>query len=80
MPCKLHIKNLSNAVENAFTDHVILFDENHFLFQQNNKVNKRKLIKATIQGTARVINYEDLIKAEREHDRKEATSGRNYGP
>jgi hypothetical protein len=36
-------------------------DENHLLFQQNNERNLRKATKARVQGTARVMTYEDLI-------------------
>ena len=80
-PCKLRICKLANGAENAFADRAILRDENHLLFEQNNESNVWRGTKSTIQGTAKVMAYEDLMEAERERDNKKAAqeAGRGRG-
>lgn len=60
---KLSIQKVADAAENAFAKGAILLDENLLLFEQNNEKTTRTLIKATVIGTTKVINYEDIIKA-----------------
>jgi hypothetical protein len=79
-PCKRYVQKLANAVENAFADRAILLDENLLLFEQNNQKAPRKVIKATVLGSARVLSYEDIAEAQKQRDIKEtaaeATRGR----
>lgn len=72
--CKLHIQKLANAAENAFADRAILLDENLLLFEQNNEKTTRKSVKATVVGGARVMSYEDIVKAQKQRDIKEAAA------
>jgi hypothetical protein len=55
-------------------------DENLLLFDQNIKKATRKSIIARVVGSARVVSYEDIIKAQKERDimevAAEATQGR----
>jgi hypothetical protein len=62
-PCKRDIQKLANVAENAFTNRAILLDENLLLFEQNNEKATRKSIRAIVVGSARVMSYEDIIKA-----------------
>jgi hypothetical protein len=41
----------------------IRLDENLLLFVQNNEKTTRTLMKATVVGTAKVLSYEDIVKA-----------------
>lgn len=60
---KLSIQKIVDAAKNAFNKRVILLDENLLLFKQNNEKITRILIKATVMSTAKVLSYEDIIKA-----------------
>jgi hypothetical protein len=60
---KLSIQKIVDAVENTFAERAILLNENILLFEQNNEKTTRILIKATVIGTAKVLSYEDIIKA-----------------
>jgi hypothetical protein len=72
--CILQIPKLANAPENAFSDQAILLDENLLLFEPNNERNTRKSIKAIAIGSAKVMDYEDIVKAQRQRDLKEANA------
>ena len=61
--CKTQIYKLANSTEKAFADRAILLDENLLLFEQNNEINTRKSIKATVVGKAKVMKYEDIVEA-----------------
>jgi hypothetical protein len=55
-------------------------DENLLLFQQNNEKTTRTSIKATIEGTAKVSSYEDIVEAQQKRDMKEAEAIAVRGP
>jgi hypothetical protein len=44
------------------------------LFEQNNEKATRKFIRATVVGSARVMSYEDIVKAQKQRDIKEAAA------
>jgi hypothetical protein len=71
-PCKLRIKKMANAGKNAFADRAILLDENPLLCEQNNKKTTCNSIKAIVVGSARVLSYEDIVKAQKKRDEKKA--------
>jgi hypothetical protein len=73
-PCKSDIQKLANAAENAFADRAILLDENLLLFEQNNEKATRKSIRATVVGSAGIMSYEDIVKAQKQYDIKEAAA------
>jgi len=54
---------MANAAEKAFADRAILLDENKLLFEQNNEKTTRLLIRLTVIGTAKVMSYDNVIKA-----------------
>jgi hypothetical protein len=59
-----HFQKLANASEKAFADHTILLDENRLLFEQNNEKTTRQSVKSTMPGNARIMTYDDMVKAE----------------
>jgi hypothetical protein len=69
---KLSIQKIADAAENAFTERAILLDENLLLFEQNNEKTVRTSVKATVVGTAKVMSYEDIVKARQKRDMKDA--------
>jgi hypothetical protein len=71
----LQIQSLGNAAENVFADRAILLDENLLFFEQNNKRNTRKSIKATAVSSAKVMSYKDIVEAQKQRDIKEANTG-----
>lgn len=62
-PYKNHFRKLINAVEKAFASRAILLDENKLLVEQNNEKTSRVSIHSTVTGTARVMTYDDIVKA-----------------
>jgi hypothetical protein len=49
-------------------------NENLLLFEQNNEKVTYKSIKATVVGSARVMSYKDIVKAQKQRDLKEAAA------
>ena len=49
-------------------------DENFLLFEQNNEKATCKSIIATVVGSARVMNYEDIVEAQKQGEIKEAAA------
>jgi hypothetical protein len=49
-------------------------DKNLLLFEQNSEKVVHKSIKATVVGSARVLSYKDIVKAQKQHDIKEAVA------
>jgi len=49
-------------------------DENLLLFEQNNEKATCKSIKATVVGSAKVMSYKDIVKAQKQRDLKEAVA------
>lgn len=71
---KLYYQKLANVAEHAFANRAILLDENALLFEQNNEKATRKLIRATVVGSAKVMTYEDIVKAQRQRDIKDVAA------
>ena len=71
-PSKFRLEKLANAAEKAFADRAILFDKNCLTFQQNNEATSRQLTRSTVVGKAKVMSYDDIVKAQVKRDAKEA--------
>jgi hypothetical protein len=69
---KLSVQKIADAAENAFAERAILLDENMLLFEQNNEKTIRTSMKAIVVGTAKVLSYKDIIKAQQKRDIKDA--------
>ena len=63
-PTQRHFRKLANATEKLFADRAILLDENRLLFQQNNEKITRQSIPSTVIGNAKIMTYDDIVKAE----------------
>jgi hypothetical protein len=73
-PSKYRFQKLANATEKAFIDRAILLDEKKLLFEQNNEKTTRLSVRSTVTGNARIMTYDDIIKAQRKRNLKEATT------
>lgn len=72
---KRRLQELVITAENAFTERVLLLDENKLSFGQNNESRTRASTRSTVIGKAKVISYEDIIEAQRKRDIKETNTG-----
>jgi len=66
------MRKLANAAEKAFAERALLLDENRLLFEQNNESSCRQSARSTVVGKAKVMSYEDIVKAKAERDAREA--------
>ena len=78
-PTKHHFQKLANATEKAFADRTILLDENRLLFEQNNEKTTRQSVKSTMPGNARIMTYDDIVKAEQKRAAKVGVAGGKRG-
>ena len=69
-PGRYRFQKLANAAEKAFADCAIFFDENKLLFKQNNEKTTRLSIKLTVIKNAKVVTYNDIVKAQKKYDIK----------
>lgn len=76
---KLYLQKLANAAERAFTDRALLFDENKLLFEQNNEKLTRATTRPTIVGRAKIMSYDDILKAQRRRDERESAVAQSDG-
>jgi len=67
---RLHQKHIK-ATQLSFAQRTLLEEHNRFLAQINNEAKPRRSTKSEVPGTARVMSYEDLIKAKIERAAKE---------
>ena len=74
---KLHIQKVVNAAEQSFANCALLADENQSLIVQNNEKKVRQAAKATISGPAKIMTYEDIVRAQKARNENEAKSRRN---
>jgi hypothetical protein len=58
----------------AFADRGLLLDENRLLFEQNNERTTRLSTKATVIGTAKVMSYDEIVKAQQRRDAREGVT------
>ncbi|CEJ58347.1 hypothetical protein PMG11_07006 [Penicillium brasilianum] len=59
---------LSRAAEKVFTERALLLEENLILFKQNNEITCRQSTGQTVIGHAKVMRYEDIVKAQKKRD------------
>lgn len=79
-PTRHHFQKLADATEKAFADRTILLDENRLLFEQNNEKTTRQSFKSTLPGNARIMTYDDIVKAEQKRAAREVgASGAKRG-
>jgi hypothetical protein len=78
-PTNHHFKKLANATEKAFADRTILLDENRLLFEQNTEKTTRQSVKSTMPGNARIMTYDDIVKAEQKRAAKVGVAGGKRG-
>ncbi|KAJ9494811.1 hypothetical protein H2202_009712 [Exophiala xenobiotica] len=69
-------QKLANAAEKAFADRALLLDEIRLLFEQNNENTARSSVKSIVVGTAKVMSYDDMVKAQQKRDAKEASTSK----
>ena len=60
---KLYIEKVLNAAEQSFANCTLLADENQSLRLQNNEKKIRQAARATIPGPAKIMSYEDIVRA-----------------
>lgn len=66
--CKHRLQILTYAAEKVFTERVLLLEENRILFKQNNEKTSRQSSGQTLVRHAKVISYEDIVKAQKKRD------------
>lgn len=74
MDCKHHLQKALNAAERLFAEGGLLSEENRMLCDQNNEKVSRTSIKHTVVGTAKIMNYDDILEAQRKRETKEAAA------
>jgi hypothetical protein len=63
----------------SFAERALLVDENRLLFKQNDEANRRKSTRSTIAGKAKVMSYEDIVKAKEDRAAKKAAVATGKG-
>ncbi|QKX57688.1 uncharacterized protein TRUGW13939_04806 [Talaromyces rugulosus] len=58
-----------------YNQSALLLDENRILLEQNNEKICRQSSRSTVVGNAKVMSYDDIIKAQRKHDLKPVKPG-----
>jgi hypothetical protein len=66
-----HLQKLGNAARLSFAERALLREHNQFLVNVNNEAKVRRSTKSEILGTARVMSYEDLVRARADRARRE---------
>lgn len=74
---KAHVQKVMNAAERSFANCALLADENHSLIAQNNEKKVRQAARATIPGPAKIMSYEDIVRAQKAREENEAKSRTN---
>ena len=74
---KLHVQKVVNAAEQSFANCALLADQNRSLILQNNEKRVRQAARATIPGPAKIMSYEDIVRAQKVRDENEAKSLRS---
>jgi hypothetical protein len=74
-PTHRQFQKLANATEKLFADRAILLDENRLLFQQNNEKTTRQLVPSTVTGNAKIMTYDDIVRAEQKRAAKVSAKG-----
>ena len=74
---KQGLEKFANAAQTSFAERALLEDNNQLLFKQNNEANRRRSVKSTVVGKAKVMSYEDIQEARAKRAEKEqATAGK----
>jgi hypothetical protein len=63
-----YIEKVLHTAQQAFAERELLREENKTLFQQNNEKRTRKHIKERKIGDAKVMSFEDIVKARKSYD------------
>jgi hypothetical protein len=66
-----HLQKLTNAAQLSFAERDLLREHNQFLVNVNNEAKVRRSTKSEVVGTARVMSYEDLVRARVDRASKE---------
>lgn len=69
---RLQVQKLYNAAEQSLANCALLTDENKSLIEQNCEKKARQAVRATIPGPAKIMTYEDIVRARRAQEEKEA--------
>jgi hypothetical protein len=64
------LEKLNHAAELAMSERALLLDENRLLFEQNNEKTTRQPTRSRVVGHAKMMSYEDGLKAQRKRDAK----------
>lgn len=65
---KIHVQKVVNAAEQSLANCALLADENQFLIAQNNEKKVRQAARATIPGPAKIMSYDDIVRAQKTRD------------
>ena len=68
-----YIQKILNATQKAFADRALLHHQNEELIEQNNEKRTRQGKKARKIGEAKIMVYEDIVEAQKNRHRKEAS-------
>lgn len=77
---RLYLQKIANAVEKAFADRALLFDENKLLFKQNNEKAVSNSTRVSVVGRAKVMSYNDIIEAQRKRCEKQVRRSLHQQP
>jgi len=69
-PTQRQFQKLANVTKTLFADRAILLDENKLLFHQNNKKTIRQLVQSTIIDNAKIMIYDNIVRAEQKRAAK----------
>lgn len=72
----LHVQKLANAAQMSFAENALLRDQNQVLTIISNEVKVRRSTRSTVVGTARVMSYEDIVKARADRAEKDIIKGK----
>jgi hypothetical protein len=71
-PNAVLVQKLANAAELVFAERNLLFNDNRVLLDQNNESRTRQSVKNTIVGRAKMMDYADIVAAQKKRDKAEA--------
>jgi hypothetical protein len=69
---RLHVQKLYNAAEQSLAHCALLVDDNKSLIEQNCEKKARQAVRATVPGPGKIMTYEDIVRARRAQEEKEA--------
>jgi hypothetical protein len=78
-PTQRQFQKLANATEKLFADRAILLEENRLFLQQNNEKTTRQSVRSTVTGNAKIMTYDDFVRAEQKRAAKISAEGAKRG-